>query len=777
MPSNASLASRLGAIGCLLALATVATADPPATFDLRDVDGQDYVTSVKSQSGGTCWTHGIMAAMEGNLLMTGAWAAAGELGEPALAEYHLDWWNGFNQHNNDDTTPPSGGGLEVHQGGDYLVGAAYLTRLEGAVRDSDGQSFDTPPLRDDPSYHYYYPREIEWLTAGADLSNINAIKTKVMEQGVMGTCLAYSSGFMSGTVHYQPPSSDMLPNHAVAIVGWDDNKPTHAPQPGAWLIKNSWGSSWGEAGYFWISYYDKWCCQEPFMGAVSFKAVEPLSYDEVYYHDYHGWRDTYPDITEAFNSYLADTDQVLQAVSFYTAADEVSYTVRVYDRYEGGELLDELSMQSGVCDLRGFHTVDLDTAVTLGAGDDFHLYLELSTGGQPYDRTSDVPVLLGATYRTIVESSANPGESYYRAGGSWRDLYYDNDTANFCIKGLAVDRGLQVGPNDGFRAEGPIGGPFTPSDMEFTISASGAGDTDYEVTLDPQVSWLTLSGEVAGTLASGDTAVVTVQVAAGANELVGGAHQAQIRFTNLTDGAGDCARPALLLVGQPTLLREWTFDSDPGWTTEGDWAFGQPTGQGGEYGGPDPSSGYTGPNVYGYNLNGDYPNDLPERHLTSEAIDCTGFFGLSLKYQRWLGVEQPSYDHAYVRLSASGGLWVEAWENAEEVADTSWQLMDLDLAAVDDQPEVRLRWTMGTTDGGWRYCGWNIDDVQLWGYALAPPDDCPEDLDGDGFVGQADLGVLLSAYGQTDGGDIDGDGDTDQADLGALLGVYGTDCP
>ncbi|MCB1164190.1 trypsin-like peptidase domain-containing protein [bacterium] len=274
--------------------------------------------------------------------------------------------------------------------------------------------------------------------------------------------------------------------------------------------------------------------------------------------------------------------------------------------------------------------------------------------------------------------------------------------------------GMRVTPADGLVSSGDQGGPFTPDSKVYTVENASEASIQFSVTDD--ASWVDVTGG-GGTLAPGATAYVTVSINSGANGLPQGLQHATVLFTNVSTGDGDTQRSVDLQIGAPSLQISETFDSNPGWSTQGQWAFGTPTGGGGaDHGNADPSSGFTGSYVYGYNLNGDYTNNMPEYHLTSTAFDCSNLTATQLKFKRWLNVEQPAYDHAYVRVSNDNVNWVELWQNAAEVTDNGWQSMEYDISAVaDGQSTVYLRWTMGTTDSSWLFSGWNVDDVEIWG--------------------------------------------------------------
>lgn len=160
------------------------------------------------------------------------------------------------------------------------------------------------------------------------------------------------------------------------------------------------------------------------------------------------------------------------------------------------------------------------------------------------------------------------------------------------------------------------------------------------------------------------------------------------------------------------------FDDNPGWSVQGQWAFGRPLGGGGSYGSPDPVAGCTGTNVYGYNLAGDYPNGMAAPlYLTTPALDCTRFRNVRLDFQRWLGIEYSLYDQACIQISTDRRTWSDVWRHdGYAIADSAWTNVVHDVSAqADGQPEVYVRWGMGPTDSAWRYCGWNLDDVALAG--------------------------------------------------------------
>lgn len=164
---------------------------------------------------------------------------------------------------------------------------------------------------------------------------------------------------------------------------------------------------------------------------------------------------------------------------------------------------------------------------------------------------------------------------------------------------------------------------------------------------------------------------------------------------------------------------DFALDTDPGWSTEGQWAFGQPTGGGSaELGNPDPTSGYSGLNVYGVNLNGDYSVVVGgPYHLSAGPFDCSGYHNIRLKFARWLNTDESSYVSNKTEVSNNGSDWSVVWDHTSSITDDSWEPMECNISDIADrQSTVYIRWSYEILDSHAFQCsGWNIDDVELWG--------------------------------------------------------------
>ncbi len=187
----------------------------------------------------------------------------------------------------------------------------------------------------------------------------------------------------------------------------------------------------------------------------------------------------------------------------------------------------------------------------------------------------------------------------------------------------------------------------------------------------------------------------------------------------------DPAAPREAMVSEDIdILFEDDFETDKGWTISGGlWQRGIPTGQGAgdlDYPRPDPTEGCSGPNVFGYNLEGDYEPMLPEMYLTGPTINCSNRDNVYLKYWRWLGVEGPYNDHASIEVSNNGTDWVTIWENEMMISDIEWLEYELDISEVAaNQESIHIRWVMGPTSPILNHIGWNIDDVRVVSYLCA----------------------------------------------------------
>lgn len=298
-----------------------------------------------------------------------------------------------------------------------------------------------------------------------------------------------------------------------------------------------------------------------------------------------------------------------------------------------------------------------------------------------------------------------------------------NGSTDGVVESFDLPDALKVTPLASFSIEATrITGPIFPATQTFTLKNTSTAPATWVVTHAPD--WLSLAPG-GGTLAPGASVTVQGTVAANVINMPAGTYEDSVTFTNTTTGVVR-RRPATLKVN-PLLVRTAFFnlDTDPMWAREGEWALGVPTGTRPQYGGGEPSSGFTGSNVFGIVLTGTYsatPGGYA--YLTSGPINTTGMRNVTLSFRRWLNQQVQPAVYATVDVSNDGINWTNVWQNNsnDHVIETGWSRQTYALGALaDDQPTVYVRWghrvaMPSTTPMG----GWNIDDIEFLSETTSP---------------------------------------------------------
>ena len=200
----------------------------------------------------------------------------------------------------------------------------------------------------------------------------------------------YSNGEYSREAYYNEPNnpnSVYMGNHAVTIVGWDDNYSKDnftadvPPGDGAWIIKNSWGTWNHNNGYFYMSYYET---SLDFI--TSFEIADTSTYNNIYQYDGakpNSYLDSSSSSLTAANVFTAADNETISAAAFYTYRSSIPYIISIYADVEDGNPASGtlLTTQNGTMPYAGYHVVDLNEAVSVSKGTKFSVVITVDEIG------------------------------------------------------------------------------------------------------------------------------------------------------------------------------------------------------------------------------------------------------------------------------------------------------------------------------------------------------------------------------------------------------------
>lgn len=198
----------------------------PEYFDWRDHNG---LPPVRNQGGcGSCWAFATVGALECNIHIQDGQTV--DLSEQYLVSCNRSGWG-------------CGGGWFAHE---YHIDSKDVCDSTGAVME---ESFPYTATDEDCGCPYQHPYRISsWAYIGSP--SVSSIKQAILDYGPITVTVTVTSAFHGYDGGIFNNCSWNSVNHAVVLVGWDDNQGSD----GIWFMRNSWGPYWGEDGYMRIEY-------------------------------------------------------------------------------------------------------------------------------------------------------------------------------------------------------------------------------------------------------------------------------------------------------------------------------------------------------------------------------------------------------------------------------------------------------------------------------------------------------------------------------------------
>lgn len=422
-------------------------ASTDGTYDSRNYG---YVPEIRNQGNhGTCWAHTTIALTEINAVKKGlADAATIDLSEQAVAYFTYNSKEdplGLTKGDSYVGVFPSGSNY-MDQGGAVSYAGSFLMNWQGPILEKDAP-YQKQEVPEDLSSEKAYSMDAFHVQGmyKAALQDRDAVKKMVLDTGAAYVSYySISSGYNNGKDFFYS-SNTSGSNHAVTIVGWDDNyskdnfKGLNGEVPagdGAWIVRNSWGTWWGENGYFYLSYYEAASCTT--CQVIGFDVESVDKYDNNYHYDgvpryYSTSASYYQEVASVYEAQCNESEkEKVVAVAANFSDTNAQCKLHVYKLpaeadFSNISSMGELKSTIDVdVNYAGYYTFDIpeNEQFTLSKGEKYAVTMEI--GNQSSIHFNYPESYQGSYYKCTSAS----GHCYTRSSRGWSSTTYD-----FLLKG------------------------------------------------------------------------------------------------------------------------------------------------------------------------------------------------------------------------------------------------------------------------------------------------------------------------------------------------------